>query len=83
MRILVAAAAGAIAVLTPGLAAAQPGGTERPWCIRDGAGGRGMWDCSYANQQQCLASASGAGGSCTPNPWYKPGKSKDRRKKRN
>ncbi len=50
--------------------------TPRPYCIRDGAGGRGMWDCSYHTWQQCLASASGAGGTCWENPKYKGPKKK-------
>ncbi|MGH6768814.1 MAG: DUF3551 domain-containing protein [Xanthobacteraceae bacterium] len=84
MRIAIAVVAGALAILAASPAAAQPGGDDRPWCIRDGVSGPGMWDCSYYNQQQCLASASGAGGWCTRNPWYRPqGKSKKRRKPRN
>ena len=51
-------------------AEAQFSNSRNPWCIRDGVGGRGNWDCSYHNQAQCLASASGAGGWCTTNPNY-------------
>jgi hypothetical protein len=51
------------------LAAAQPGrAASRPWCIQDGAYGRGTLDCTYHNLQQCRASASGAGGHCIQNP---------------
>jgi hypothetical protein len=82
MRILLAGILGAIAVICADVAVAQPGGSERPWCIRDGTFGRGSWDCSYHNQQQCLASASGAGGWCTRNPWYQPPRSKPRRERR-
>jgi hypothetical protein len=80
--VAIAVTVGTLAILAAGPAAAQPGGDDRPWCIRDGAGGYGMWDCSYYNQQQCLASASGAGGWCVRNPWYNPGKSKKRRSNR-
>jgi hypothetical protein len=77
---VIALVAGAIAVLAADIASAQPG-SNRPWCIRDGIHGRGMWDCSYYNQRQCIESASGAGGWCTRNPWYQPPKSKSRRKR--
>ena len=64
------------------LAQAQFSSSRNPWCIRDGISGRGSWDCSYHNQQQCLASASGAGGWCTENPNYQPKKSKQRPQQR-
>ena len=41
---------------------AQVSSGRNPWCIRDGVGGPGSWDCSYHNLAQCMASASGAGG---------------------
>jgi hypothetical protein len=59
---------------------AQVSSSRNPWCIRDGIGGRGSWDCSYYNMQQCLDSASGAGGWCTQNPNYVPRKAKPQRK---
>lgn len=74
MRYWLACAAIAGAVMTPLVAQAQ--NTTRPFCIRDGASGRGMWDCSYHTWQQCVASASGAGGSCWENPNYKGPKRK-------
>lgn len=72
MRLIFAGLAAAIAILTVNVqsASAQPGGTTRPFCIRDGIGGAGSWDCSYHTWQQCLASVQGAGGSCQANPWY-------------
>jgi hypothetical protein len=61
------------------VAKAQFSSSRNLWCIRDGVTGRGSWDCSYHNQQQCLASASGAGGWCVENPNYQsPRKSKQR-----
>jgi hypothetical protein len=48
-------------------------------CIRGGVFGSGSWNCSFRTRQQCLASASGAGGWCVPNPNYQP-PSKRRRK---
>ena len=74
MRVILASLAAAIAILTVSVSAqtarAQPGNPTRPYCLRDGINGAGMWDCSYYSMQQCLATASGAGGSCQPNPWY-------------
>ena len=64
------------------LAQAQFSSSRNPWCIRDGISGRGSWDCSYHNRQQCLDSASGAGGWCTENPNYQPKKSKQRQQQR-
>ncbi|MCC6887493.1 MAG: DUF3551 domain-containing protein [Hyphomicrobiales bacterium] len=57
---------------------AQVSSPRNPWCIRDGIGGRGSWDCTYHNQRQCLASASGAGGWCVRNPNYQPRQPKPR-----
>jgi hypothetical protein len=81
MRSIVAALLGVAAVLAADsqLAQAQVSSPRNPYCIRDGIGGRGSWDCSYHNMQQCLASASGAGGWCTENPNYQPRKAKPRR----
>jgi hypothetical protein len=68
----------AIAALAVTLAAdvqptqAQFSSSRNPWCIRDGVFGSGSWDCSFRTRQQCLASASGAGGGCVRNPNYQP-----------
>jgi uncharacterized protein DUF3551 len=72
MRLILASLAAVIAVLTvnAGAANAQPGNPHRPYCLRDGVNGAGTWDCSYYSMSQCRATASGAGGSCQPNPWY-------------
>ncbi len=58
----------AVTVFEIPTAEAQVSSSRNPWCIRDGIGGRGGWDCSYHNHAQCEASASGAGGCCTPEP---------------
>ncbi len=52
-----------IAALTAAveLASAQ----NRPWCLRSGFSGPG-W-CGFDSFQQCMASASGQGGSCIEN----------------
>jgi Protein of unknown function (DUF3551) len=74
MRVILASLAAAIAILTVSVSAqtasAQPGNPTRPYCLRDGINGAGMWDCSYYSMQQCLATQHGNGGSCQPNPWY-------------
>jgi hypothetical protein len=38
-----------------------------PWCAAMG-GRDGGWDCSYYSLEQCLATARGLGGYCSPNP---------------
>src|SRR5260370_21088953 len=38
------------------------------WCANYGTGHSGI-NCSYKSQQECLASASGIYGFCTPNPY--------------
>jgi hypothetical protein len=42
-----------------------------PVCLLGGGGrgGMGGYDCSYHNLQQCLATRSGYGGTCTDNPF--------------
>jgi Protein of unknown function (DUF3551) len=48
-------------------AAAQPAWTQAaPWCANMG-GGYGF-DCSYFTFAQCMATARGLGGYCSPNP---------------
>jgi hypothetical protein len=67
-----------------GVQSASAATAPRPWCVRDGSFGRGSWDCTYHTFQQCLASASGNGGSCEQNPRYRgpekqPRRSRERR----
>jgi hypothetical protein len=70
----------AVTVFDVPTAEAQVSSSRNPWCLRDGpAGGRGSWDCTYHNRQQCEASAFGAGGSCTPNPNYRGRQTKGQR----
>jgi len=38
-----------------------------PWCAAMG-GNSGGWDCSYYSLEQCMATARGLGGYCSPNP---------------
>jgi hypothetical protein len=53
-------------------AEAQVSNGRNPWCLRDGPLGRGTWDCTYHNYQQCWdSSVYGSDGSCEPNPNYR------------
>jgi hypothetical protein len=72
----------AVTVFDIPAADAQVSSGRNPYCIRDGVGGRGSWDCSYQTMAQCLASASGAGGGCTTNPNYTGGKGRQTRNPR-
>ena len=76
MRILAAGLIALIVLLSISMQPSSAQNTTRPYCIRDGSLGRGMWDCSYYTLQQCQASASGAGGTCWENPNYKGPKKK-------
>jgi len=40
------------------------------WCNTGNGTTGGVMDCSYYTMQQCLISARGVGGGCSPNPWY-------------
>jgi len=51
------------ATLASGIQAASA--QNRPWCLRTGFSGPG-W-CGFDSFQQCMASASGQGGSCIEN----------------
>lgn len=53
-------------------AEAQVSSSKNPWCLRDGPLGRGTWDCTYYNYQQCWeSSVYGSDGSCVPNPNFR------------
>jgi hypothetical protein len=56
------------------LCIAQPAGAQDyPWCAYYDFGGHGgATNCGFATFQQCLATVSGVGGSCGPNPMYQP-----------
>jgi len=61
MIVLAAAACGALAF------AHVEARAEGPWCLLDTDG---CTSCSYQTRAQCVASASGTGGSCQRNPNY-------------
>jgi Protein of unknown function (DUF3551) len=46
--------------------------TRLPFCLQ-GQDDPGWSNCSFTSYQECQASASGAGGECVANPWYRPG----------
>ena len=70
----------AVSVFEVPVAQAQVSTPKNPWCIRDGNGGPGSWDCSYYNLRQCEDSARGVGGSCSRNPNYRGGRRSDTRR---
>jgi hypothetical protein len=46
-----------------------------PWCAYynfGGMGGGGAENCGWATIEQCMATVSGIGWSCGPNPMYQP-----------
>jgi hypothetical protein len=55
-----------LAALAPTTAARADWRQAAPWCAYMG-GGWGF-DCSYFSLKQCLATARGLGGHCSPNP---------------
>jgi len=65
--IRLALAAAALSIAAGGSAQAQ--GTYWPWCVYYDAW---TYNCGFASLRQCLATASGAGGACRPNPWGPP-----------
>lgn len=61
------------------LAAAPATAREYPWCARYD------WttsNCGFVSFQQCLATISGIGGRCEPNPRYAPPQRQQRHKRR-
>jgi hypothetical protein len=56
----------AMAMIGLGLTSAQAG-VDPPWCAR-GDGHDYYENCGYYTWQQCMASVSGVGGGCFPNP---------------
>ncbi len=65
-HMMVMAFAIALVGLVPRNAAAE---TRYPWCAYyDGW----SYNCGFTSFQQCLATISGAGGACRPNPYGAP-----------
>jgi hypothetical protein len=79
MRLAVLLVAGLISAVVP--SASPPG--EYPWCAVYGGSMNGSSNCGFTTRQQCLATVSGIGGDCSPNPFYKgPGRNKRARSTR-
>jgi hypothetical protein len=57
-------------------------GDRYPWCAVYGGSMSGSSNCGFTTRQQCLATVSGIGGSCEPNPFYKGSAARARTKKR-
>jgi Protein of unknown function (DUF3551) len=69
----------AITVFDIPSAEAQVSSGRNPWCLRDGPLGRGTWDCTYHNYQQCWeSSVYGSDGLCVNNPNYRGGARQNR-----
>lgn len=59
----------ALFVLIAGSATASAQADPYRWCaLYSGNGLGGASNCYFVTQQQCLATVSGVGGSCVPNP---------------
>lgn len=44
--------------------------SEAPWCANYWGRSGGSTNCGFYNQFQCLATVSGVGGHCAPNPRF-------------
>jgi len=54
---------------TPAAVDAEPALVKQNWCVANGADGGEH--CGFETFEQCLATARGAGGSCSPSPYSK------------
>jgi hypothetical protein len=60
-----------LGLLAATLCIAQPAEAQNyPWCAYYNFQHGGATNCGFATFQQCLATVSGIGGSCGPNPQY-------------
>jgi hypothetical protein len=53
---------------------------EYPWCAQYSERVGGGRNCGFVTFQQCLATVSGAGGTCEPNPRYADGRERRHRR---
>ena len=53
-----------------------------PWCANysGGESGGGGSNCGFSTYEQCMATVSGIGGFCDPNPFYTPPSQKPTRR---
>jgi hypothetical protein len=58
---------------TFGFAACASAQIYYPWCANYGGGDDGGGtNCGFSTYEQCMATISGIGGFCDPNPFYTP-----------
>jgi hypothetical protein len=60
-------------VITPSPTQAQ----YHAWCARYDPS---TWNCGFSTLAQCLATISGVGGRCVPNPHYQPRRQEEPRR---
>jgi hypothetical protein len=76
MRNVLLAAVALAALSIPAISTSANAEVVYPWCayytFRDGD----ATNCGFVNRQQCLATVSGVGGYCAPNPRYNPPRSR-------
>jgi hypothetical protein len=66
-------------VLTALALAASPAAAQyAPWCFSDSGRRGGTVTCTFYSFEQCMATARGIGGSCSPNPLQRPNKPQQR-----
>ena len=51
-----------------------------PWCAMYSGDGGGGTNCGFLTLEQCRATVSGVGGSCSRNQFYNPGRPSSARK---
>jgi len=61
-----------LGILAAMLFIADPAEADDAWCAYYNFDHGGATNCGFATFQQCLATVSGIGGSCGPNPQYQP-----------
>jgi hypothetical protein len=72
MRLAVLLVAGLASFVVPSVAPAREKPQDPyPWCAVYGGSMNNSSNCGFTTRQQCLATVSGIGGSCEPNPFYK------------
>jgi hypothetical protein len=61
----------------------SPGAAQyAPWCFSDsGRDDSGAVTCTFYSFEQCMATARGIGGSCSPNPYPGGGQALNKRKR--
>jgi hypothetical protein len=80
MRWFCAGIIGLASVAAISLPSAPAHADQYKWCaVYGGFHGDAGKNCGFVTYQQCLATVSGIGGHCEPNPFYGPEKRKHRR----